>query len=103
MGLVVAVVMPQYSVVTQLQRAFCSHAPSQKHWLPVAKVDQLGFSCSPLVIISPFLLHPHLLLRFLFLTTLAQEIFTKAVVAPSATTTATKMQAGDADDSGLHQ
>lgn len=30
-GLVVAVVMPQYSAVTQLQRAFCSHVPSQKH------------------------------------------------------------------------
>lgn len=30
-GLVVAVVMPQYSTVAPLQRAFCSHAPQQKH------------------------------------------------------------------------
>lgn len=42
-GLVVAVVMPQYSAAAPLQRAFCSHAPSQKHGVTsVAKVDQLG-------------------------------------------------------------
>lgn len=42
-GLVVAVVIPQYSVVAWLQRAFCSHAPSQKRRVTwVAKVDQLG-------------------------------------------------------------
>lgn len=30
-SLVVAVVMPQYSAVSQHQRLFCSHVPSQKH------------------------------------------------------------------------
>lgn len=53
MGLVVAVVMPQYSAVTQLQRPFCSHAPSQKHRVTSlassGKGGPAGFFCSPLV------------------------------------------------------
>lgn len=52
-GLVVAVVMPQYSAVTQLQRPFCSHAPSQKHRVTSlassGKGGPAGLFCSPLV------------------------------------------------------
>lgn len=53
MGLVVAVVMPQYSAVTQLQRPFCSHEPSQKHRVTSlassGKGGPAGFFCSALV------------------------------------------------------
>lgn len=52
-GLVVAVVMPQYSAGTPLQRPFCSHAPSQKHGVTSmassGKGGPAGLFCSPLV------------------------------------------------------
>lgn len=58
-SLVVAVVMPQYSAVTRLQRAFCSHAPSQKHRVTSlassGKGAPAGLFCSPLVCFFSFL------------------------------------------------
>lgn len=55
-GLVVAVVMPQYSAAAQLQRAFCSHAPSQEHRVTSlargGKGAPAGLFCSQLVLLS---------------------------------------------------
>lgn len=58
MGLVVAVVIPQYSAGAWLQRAFCSHAPSQKHRVTSlassGKGGPAGFSPLPLLFIFLF-------------------------------------------------
>lgn len=59
-GLVVTVVMPQYSAVPALQSRFCSHAPSQKHRVTSltcsGKGAPTGLFCSHLVFFSSFFL-----------------------------------------------
>lgn len=108
-----AVVMPQYSAVTQLQRPFCSHAPSQKHRVTSlassGKGGPAGLFCSPLVffflpfsvfslsssspVVPPifFFFSPpeHLLRRF-----------TLAVVDGIIKKKSASRRAGDAGDSG---
>lgn len=84
-GLVVAVVMPHYSAVTQLQRPFCSHAPSQKHRVTSlacsGKGGPAGLFCSLLVFffflsVSFFIVLGYSPSLFFFLWAFAPEIYT---------------------------
>lgn len=83
MGLVVAVVIPQYSAGARLQRAFCSHAPSQKHRVTSlassGKGGPAGFTPPPptptCVHFSLFPPYPQLFFRSLFLRAFAPEIY----------------------------
>lgn len=110
-GLVVAVVMPQYSAVTQLQRPFCSHAPSQKHRVTSlassGKGGPAGLFCSPLVFFF-FLsfcfppLHRPQFFSHLFFSEHLLRRFTLAVVDRIKKQRKNcKAGAGDAGDSGL--
>lgn len=112
MGLVVAVVMPQYSAVTQLQRPFCSHAPSQKHRVTSlassGKGGPAGFFCSPLVFffflpflsVFPLFIVPSCSFDLFFSEYLLRR-FTIAVDHRNKKTKTASRRAGNAGDSGL--